>query len=57
MERKKLLLKILEHLDEALYLMETTETKPDDQDVIWNGIMAVHGAAEHELNKLLMESM
>ena len=57
MDRKTLLKKILEHLDEAMYLMEVTETKPDDGDAIWNGIMAVHGTAELELNRILVEEM
>ena len=54
MDRKALLKKILEHLDEALYAMEITEAKPDDEDAIWNGIMAVHGTAESELNQILV---
>lgn len=55
MDRKELLKKILEHLDEALYLMNEADT--DDDDVIWNGVMAVHGAAETELNLILVQEM
>lgn len=57
MDRKTLLKRILEHLDEALYLMETSEVRPDDEDVIWNGIMAVHGTAESHLNVILVEEL
>lgn len=55
MDRKTLLKEILGHLDEALYLMETAEVKPDDEDAIWHGIMAVHGTAEAQLNEILVE--
>ena len=57
MDRKTLLKKILEHLDEALYLMDTTEEQPDDDDAIWHGVMAVHGAAETELNLILIREI
>lgn len=57
MDRKALLKKILEHLDEALYAMEISEAKPDDEDAIWNGIMAVHGTAEAELNRIIMDNI
>ena len=35
MDRKALLLKLVDQLGEALYLMETTEAKPDDGDEVW----------------------
>lgn len=54
MDRRTLLIEILFHLDSALHLMETCPDKPDDEDAIWNGIMAVHGTAENQLNGILL---
>ena len=55
MDRKKLLTEILFHLDMAIQLMNEADTAEDD--VIWNGVMAVHGAAETELNLILVQEM
>lgn len=57
MDRKTLLKDILFYLGEALHAMEVHPEKPDDEDAIWNGIMAVHGTAELELNRILVEEM
>lgn len=57
MDRRKLLIEILFHLDSALQLMDEAVDKPDDEDVIWNGIMAVHGTAEAHLNAILMDGI
>jgi len=55
MDRKQLLMKLLDHLAEAVYLMEITEVEPDDNDHIWNFINDAHFAAEQELNHILMQ--
>lgn len=57
MDRRALLIEILFHLDSALHLMEISEDKPDDEDAIWNGIMAVHGTAETQLNLILIDEI
>jgi hypothetical protein len=54
MDRKELLKKILEHLGEALYLMETTEAKPDDADEVWFAVNEANSLAEDKLNDILM---
>lgn len=54
MDRKELLKKILEHLGEALYLMETTEAKPDDADAVWFAVNEANSVAEDQLNQILM---
>lgn len=54
MDRKELLKKILEHLGEALYLMETTEVKPDDADEIWFAVNEANSLAEDHLNRILV---
>lgn len=56
MDRKALLLKILEHLGEALHLMETTEAKPDDADEVWFAVNEANSLAEDKLNTILMEN-
>lgn len=57
MDRKALLKQILEHLDEAMYLMETTEAKPDDEDQVWFAVNEAHGLAETKLNEILFAEM
>jgi len=54
MDRKELLTKILAHLGEALYLMETTEAKPDDSDEVWFAVNEANSVAEDKLNEILM---
>jgi hypothetical protein len=54
MDRKELLKKILHHLDEAMHLMETTEVKPDDADVVWLAVNEAHSLAETKLNEILV---
>jgi len=56
MDRKELLKKILEHLGEALYLMETTEATPDDADEVWFAVNEANSLAEDKLNTILMEN-
>ena len=57
MDRKALLKKILKHLDEAMYLMETAEAKPDDQDAVldavWFAVNEAHSITEEQFNKIL----
>lgn len=55
MDRKELLKKVLVHLDEAVHLMN--EAGADDNDPVWNGLMAVHGSAEVELNIILIDEI
>jgi hypothetical protein len=57
MDRKALLKKILGHLDEAMYLMETTEAKPDDADEVWFAVNEAHSLAETKLNEILVAEM
>lgn len=57
MDRKELLKKILEHLDEAMYLMEVTETKPDDGDQVWFAVNEAHAVAEDHLNLILIDEI
>lgn len=57
MDRRELLKKILAHLGEALYLMETTEAKPDDADEIWFAVNEAHSLAEDHLNRILIEDI
>jgi len=52
MNRKELLKKILEHLGEALYLMETTEVKPDDADEVWFAVNEANSLAEDKLSEI-----
>lgn len=54
MDRKELLKKILDHLGEALYLMETTEAKPDDDDDVWSAVNDANELVETKLNAMLM---
>ena len=54
MDRKALLLKLLDQLDEAMYLMETTEAKPDDGDEVWFALTEAHSVAETQLNEILI---
>ena len=56
MDRKSLLLKILNHLDEALYLMETCPDKPDDEDAVWFAVNEAHAITEEQFNKVMGES-
>jgi len=53
MNRKELLTKILNHLGEALYLMETAEVKPDDADEVWFAVNEANSIAEDQLNSIL----
>jgi hypothetical protein len=57
MDRKALLLKLVDQLGEALYLMETTEAKPDDGDEVWFAINEAHSVAETKLNEILFAEM
>ncbi len=57
MDRKELLKKILEHLGEAMYLMETTEAKPDDEDQVWFAVNEANSLAETKLNEILIAEM
>lgn len=57
MARKELLKKILEHLGEAMYLMETTEVKPDDADEVWFAVNEANSVAEDRLNTILIAAM
>ena len=57
MDRKALLKKILEHLGEALYLMETTEAKPDDEDAVWFAVNEANSLAEDRLNEMLIKDI
>lgn len=57
MDRKELLKNILQHLDEALYAMETHPERPDEDDAIWNSIMEIHDNVETELNKILFSEI
>lgn len=55
MDRKSLLLKVLQHLDEALYLMERCEDKPDDEDAVWFAVNEAHSITEEQFNKVMGE--
>lgn len=57
MDRKTLLKAILGHLDEVLYLMETTEAKPDDEDAVWFAVNEAHSVAEERLNEILVDDI
>lgn len=57
MDRKKLLIEILYHLDEAMHLMEITEAKPDDEDQVWFAINEAHAVAEDHLNRILIANI
>lgn len=52
MNRKELLERILEHLGEALHLMETTEVKPDDADEVWFAVNEANSLAEDKLSEI-----
>jgi hypothetical protein len=55
MDRKALLTKILEHLGEAMYLMETTVPMPDDGDEVWFAVNEANSVAEDKLNEILIK--
>ena len=57
MDRKALLLKLEELLEEALYLMETTEAKPDDGDEVWAAITEAYSMVETKLDETLAAEM
>jgi hypothetical protein len=57
MDRKELLTEILFHLETALYLMETTAAKPDDEDVVWFAVNEAQSVAEERLNEILMDAI
>jgi len=55
--RKELLKKVLAHLGDALHDMERNADPDPGNAVIWDGLMAVHGTVEVELNQILMEEI
>ena len=57
MDRKTLLTEILFHLDSALYLMDTAEATPDDEDVVWVAVNEAQSVAEERLNEILVAEM
>ena len=54
MDRKALLKKVLYHLGEAIHAIELHADRDDENAAIWNGLMAVNGTAEAELNQILI---
>ena len=59
MDRKEILNKILNHLDEALYIMEISDIKPDDSDEVWFAINEAYSVAMgHYINdqELIVET-
>ena len=55
MSRKGLLLDILEKLEEAQYMCETSESTPDDDDKIYQGLVDLINVCEDTLNPLLLK--
>jgi hypothetical protein len=40
-----------------MYLMEVTETKPDDGDQVWFAVNEAHAVAEDHLNLILINEI
>jgi hypothetical protein len=57
MTKKSLLIKILEQLDSAIYIMDCSREKPDEKDEIYGLIQEAHNKAENELNRLEFQSL
>ncbi len=57
MTRKDLLKKLCGYLDEAMYLLETTAEKPDDNDEIWFTLNEAHSLVEDHLNAILIKEI
>lgn len=52
--RKDLLIRLLEHLESAVQLMDEHPAKPDDEDAIFTMIDTARETAEIELNRILL---
>jgi hypothetical protein len=53
-ERKNLLIRLLEHLESAVQLMDEHPAKPDDADTIFQLVDTARETAEVELNCILL---
>ena len=52
--RKDLLIRVLEHLESAVQLMDEHPAKPDDDDAIYIMVDTARETAETELNRILL---
>jgi hypothetical protein len=53
-QRKDLLIRLLEHLESAVQLMDEHPSKPDDNDAIFTMVDTARETAEIELNHILL---
>lgn len=53
-QRKDLLIRLLEHLESAVQLMDEHPARPDDNDSIFTMIDTARESAENELNRILL---
>lgn len=54
-ERKDLLIRLLEHLESAIQLMDEHPAKADDEDAIFQMVDTAREVAETELNVILLK--
>jgi hypothetical protein len=52
--RKDLLIRLLEHLESAVQLMDEHPARPDDMDIIFTMVDTAREHAEAELNRILL---
>lgn len=53
-DRKDLLIRLLEHLESAVQLMDEHPAKPDDAGEIFSLVDTARETAEKELNRILL---
>lgn len=53
-QRKDLLIRLLEHLESAVQLMDEHPAKPDNEDAIFGLVDTARERAEKELNHILL---
>lgn len=53
-DRKDLLIRLLEHLESAVQLMDEHPAQPDDSDTIFAMVDTAREKAEAELNRILL---